>query len=55
MSRDASNGWRGEYRHQGVAQPEDGECPRCGGELRREGSCPTCTRCGWSRCEGGKA
>ena len=25
-------------------------CPDCGGVLFREGRCPFCPNCGWSRC-----
>lgn len=51
MSRDASNGWRAEYDHQGVDQPEAGDCcPNCSGPVRREGGCRTCIRCEWGKC-----
>lgn len=29
-------------------------CPACDGALRREGDCPICIVCGWSRCGGGR-
>ena len=33
-------------------RPDGGGCPQCGGQTRREGGCPTCTDCGWSKCGG---